>query len=108
MENLENIKNLIKKLPHSESRVPYTYHHDFLRTRLKSDDMCETISFSRSDIATLHNSNEEELYSLSLIQILDELGYESFICLDDNDLSVIKEAINVGKKIKINGYTISW
>lgn len=27
----KQIKSVIKKFPHSEVRVPFTYHHDYLR-----------------------------------------------------------------------------
>ena len=64
---VEDIKYVISLLPHSESRVPYTYHHDYLRMKWNRE-------YSRSEIAELKNWSEVELYSTALVELLNELG----------------------------------
>lgn len=64
--NIDDVKSIILKIPHSESRMPYTYHHDYLRNqKTKFNGM------SRSDIASMHDSNEIELYSVALVYLLN-------------------------------------
>ena len=68
---VEDIKYLFTLLPHSESRVPYTYHHDYLRTKWNRE-------YSRSEIAELKNWTEVELYSTALVELLNEIGVEEW------------------------------
>lgn len=83
---VEAITNLIERLPHSKTRVPFTYHHDYLRTHAVHAGMY------RADIAKLKCWSELELYSGALMQLVTELGTEIFQHLSERDLSTIKEA----------------
>ena len=78
---------VIDKLPHSKSRVPYTYHHDYLRQNSKIHS-----GMSRSDVASLHTADDVELYAIALTQLLDELGSEAIYHINSNDVLICKKA----------------
>ena len=82
--------SVIKKLPHSEGRVPYTYHHDYLRIHVNKFN-----GFSRSDVASNHIENEVELYAVALRQLLDELDFTDTMDLTSEDIVVCKKAIKI-------------
>jgi hypothetical protein len=66
--------SVIKKLPHSEGRVPYTYHHDYLRMNVEKFKRR-----SRSFVASNHNEDDIELYAVALTQLLDGLNFRDTI-----------------------------
>lgn len=78
---------VIDKLPHSKSRVPYTYHHDYLRQNSKVH-----IGMSRSDVASSHTADDVELYAIALTQLLDELGSKAIYHINSNDVLICKKA----------------
>lgn len=78
---------VIDKLPHSKSRVPYTYHHDYLRQNSKVHS-----GMSRSDVASSHTADDVELYVIALTQLLDELGSEAIYHINLNDVLICKKA----------------
>ena len=81
---------VIDKLPHSKSRVPYTYHHDYLRRNT------EIYKFSsRSEIASSHKDSDVELYAVALIQLLDGLGSRAMFHLNSNDIQLCKKALEI-------------
>lgn len=93
IENILDFKKVSRKLSHSEDRFPYTYHHDYLRQKDKFKDM------SRGDIAELRTWTEEELYSTSLIQILNECGViEVLNSLDQDDMDICRKALHITDK----------
>lgn len=65
----ERLKEIANILPCVKSRLPYTYHHDAVRLFIqqKTGEMP-----SRSDIASLH-STDEELYTIAIYQILEDM-----------------------------------
>lgn len=86
--------NVINKLPHSQGRVPFTYHHDYLREH--------SIKFggkSRSDVASQHDSSNTELYAVCLAKIIEDLNFISAENLDSSDFLVCKEAIKISKEV---------
>jgi len=85
---------VIKKLPHSEGRVPYTYHHDYLRMNVKTFNGC-----SRSDVASNHIENEVELYAVALTELLDELKFGDTIDLNSDDIAACKKAMDITKNV---------
>jgi hypothetical protein len=88
----QQILEVIDRLPHSKGRVPFTYHHDYLRTNVKS--FC---NLSRSEVAAEHTSTDLELYAVALVQLLDELGSNAFVHLSATDIYVckkVKEIVN--------------
>ncbi len=85
--NSGHILQVIDKLPHSKTRVPYTYHHDYLRQHSKIHN-----GMSRSDVAGTHTSGDLELYAIALTQILDELGSEAIYHINSEDVYVCKKA----------------
>jgi hypothetical protein len=89
MENFNSahILAVIDKLPHSKSRVPYTYHHDYLRQHSKMHG-----SMSRSEVSSSHTSSDIELYAIALTQLLSELGSEAVYHIGVDDLYVCKKA----------------
>ena len=88
-EFIEKIKTVIKKIPHSECRVPYTYHHDFLRYYVYSD-------YSRADIAGLKNWTEEELWATSLVSLIWGQSFFEMMCqLTLEDITICKHAKKV-------------
>ena len=78
---------VIDKLPHSKSRVPYTYHHDYLRQNSKVHS-----GMSRSDVASSHTADDVELYAIALTQLLDEIGSKVIYHINPNDVLVCKKA----------------
>ena len=78
---------VIDKLPHSKSRVPYTYHHDYLRQHSKVHS-----GMSRSDVASSHTADDVELYAIALTQLLDEIGSKAIYHINSNDVLVCKKA----------------
>lgn len=99
MENLiENIKKIIEKLPHSRTRVPYTYHHDYLRWNSPIHS-----KMSRSEVSENSCNDDEELYSVALCQLLTELGPNVFLYMNGEDVEVCKQAV-LNTQAIINSY----
>lgn len=78
---------VIDKLPHSKSRVPYTYHHDYLRQHSKIHN-----GMSRADVASSHTDDDVELYAIALTQILNEVGADAIYYINSTDLVICKKA----------------
>jgi len=78
---------VIDKLPHSKSRVPYTYHHDYLRYHSTVFE-----NMSRSEVASSHTADDDELYAVALTQLLGELGSDSIYFLYPEDVLICKKA----------------
>lgn len=75
---IESIKNrVIKELTRLElmhSRVPYTYHHDFVRVN------CSKATYmSRSEVAQV-SATEDELYACAFLQAIAGLTDKQKIC----------------------------
>ncbi len=86
--------SVIKKLPHSEGRVPYTYHHDYLRLNVGKFK-----GSSRSEVASNHSENEIELYAVALTQLLDELNFRDTMDLNSDDIVACKKAIEITENV---------
>ena len=86
--------SVIKKLPHSEGRVPYTYHHDYLRMNVEKFVGC-----SRSEVASEHSERDVELYAVALTQLLDELKFRDTMDLNSDDIIACKKAIEITENI---------
>lgn len=84
------LATVISKLPHSEGRVPYTYHHDYLRMNVEKFKGC-----SRSEVASIHEENTDELYAVALVQLLDELNFRDTMDLNSDDIVLCKIAIEI-------------
>ena len=80
--------SVIKKLPHSEGRVPYTYHHDYLRMNVEKFK-----GKSRSEVASNHSENKIELYAVALTKLLDELNFRDTMDLNSEDIVACSVAI---------------
>jgi hypothetical protein len=78
---------VIDKLPHSKSRVPYTYHHDYLRFHSTVFE-----NMSRSEVASSHTADDTELYAVALTQLLIDLGVNSIYLLYPEDVLICKKA----------------
>jgi len=89
--SVDRIKDLIAKLPHSEARVPYTYHHDYLRQHCGFfKDM------SRSEVAsyTENECDKVDLYSCALLKIVEDCGVEKMVlAMDNGDFNLLKACI---------------
>ena len=92
--NKSYFHSVIKKLPHSEGRVPYTYHHDYLRMNV--DKFTDS---SRSEVASNNSENETELYAVALTQLLSELNFKDTINLNNDDIIACKKAIEITDNI---------
>lgn len=90
--------SVIKKLPHSEGRVPYTYHHDYLRMNVEKFK-----GSSRSEVASNHIEDDIELYAVALTQLLDELNFRNTMDLNSDDIIACKKAIEITENV-INRY----
>jgi hypothetical protein len=100
----DRIEALIKRLPHSDSRiphphldgqVPYTYHHDYLQQKVY-------LNASRADIAQKKCWSEEELYATALIYLLDcnsfSIASTFLLSFDNNDLETCRQAYEICQK----------
>lgn len=66
---------ILKELGHVSTRVPYTYHHDYVRVNVPAFE-----SLSRNEIANLTcSSTEEELHAACMCQILSGLSYRDIL-----------------------------
>lgn len=88
------LATVISKLPHSEGRVPYTYHHDYLRMNVEKFKGC-----SRSEVASEHLENKDELYAVTLTQLLDELKFTDTMDLTKYDIDICKKAIEITENV---------
>jgi hypothetical protein len=98
-ENKQNdlctlLATVISKLHHSESRVPYTYHHDYLRMNVDRFKGC-----SRSEVASKHTESKDELYAVALTQLLDELNFRDTMNLSNDDIEICKKAIEITENV---------
>lgn len=69
LTDLEFIKLLISKIPHDEERVPYIYHHDYIRS------VNPLAKISRADVGEYVRKNEVRevmLYAAAYAQIFSE------------------------------------
>lgn len=85
---------VIKKLPHSKDRVPYTYHHDYLRMNVEKFK-----GSSRSEVASNHLEDEVELYAVALTQLLDKLNFRDTMDLNSDDIVACKKAIEITENV---------
>jgi len=81
----DQFEALIKKLPHSDSRVPYTYHHDYLRQKVYANA-------TRANIAQKKCWSEEELYATALVALLDSVEVSALLALNNEDLEICRQA----------------
>lgn len=88
------LATVISKLPHSEGRVPYTYHHDYLRINVDKFK-----GSSRSDVASNHIENKNELYAVALTQLLDQLKFQDTMNLSSDDIEICKKAIEITENV---------
>lgn len=89
------IRSLIDKLPHSQYRMPYTYHHDYIlrhSTNYRGKSRSEIVDDLR-DIIT-----DETLYATALISLLDDIGSKAFDYLTYSDMDVCKKAREIVKE----------
>ena len=88
---VDRIKELIAKLPHSEGRVPYTYHHDYLRKHcgfFKDASRSEVASYTKGECDTV------DLYSCALLAIVEDCGAEkTVLALNNEDFGLLKACI---------------
>jgi hypothetical protein len=92
------IEFVIAKLSHSECRVPYTYHHDYLRQHVYLGE-------SRAGIAHKDNWTEDELWATCLVEICDELKWGTDNVgsnLEVEDLQIISEASEITENYVIH------
>jgi hypothetical protein len=92
--NQEYFNSVIKKLSHSECRVPYTYHHDYLRMNVENFK-----GLSRSEVASNHIEDDVELYAVALTKLLDELSFRDTMDLNNDDIIVCKKAIEITENV---------
>ena len=70
----DKVLSEIAHIPHSTDRVPYTYHHDYVRSEFMSADP----TLSRSRVAQA-DASEDELYACCYLQILSSISYEEAV-----------------------------
>jgi hypothetical protein len=91
MELRELTKNIMLQMGASESRIPYTYHHDLFRK-------CGKFGSSRSDIArNVIHKNEEDLYLIAFVGFIEGLLIEDILLVDDEVLQDIRKLYTLGK-----------
>lgn len=90
----EQIKAVITKLPHIKGRVPYTYHHDWMRTNIKAFYEC-----SRSDIAAMYR-DDYSLYALALCQVIHDVDPYKLVLaeLSNEDRRIIRKCMDFAEE----------
>lgn len=88
------LATVIAKLPHLKGRVPYTYHHDYLRINVEKFN-----GSSRSEVAANHEENIDELYAVALVKLLDELNFRDTMVLNNDDIVLYKKAVEITDNI---------
>lgn len=62
-------EEILSKIQHNENRLPYTYHHDYLRPKLTK---LGTPLLSRGDVAFLtRESSDSERYACALLMVIE-------------------------------------
>lgn len=91
-QNIKRFNGVISKLPHSEERVPYTYHHDYMRQNTRC-----FAGGSRGDVAMVtQNEPSHVLYAVALVQILKaEATLEDLLDLSLEEQLYCKEAMRI-------------
>jgi hypothetical protein len=95
---MNEFHKIIKKLSHSRERVPYTYHHDYLR-----ENVNKFKNSSRAEVAKNHTENENEMYAVALVEILNKLDFIDTLNLTRDDINICEKAVYLTKDI-INRY----
>lgn len=91
----EQVLYLCRFIIHSESRMPYTYHHDYLIMHGSSMG-----GMSRGDIAAIEEFSADELYSIAFLQLLEHRsGADIILSLNPDIINIAKNVVNVGQKI---------
>ena len=89
---IDEYKRLIGLLSHSADRVPYTYHHDYIRNVFPD--------LSRADVASMKNWSEEELYATALTGLLKSTepldAMMAFLPVDDS-VHIIEHAKKIAE-----------
>jgi len=91
---IKDILDVIEELPHSDGRVPYTYHHDHLRQHSKAHK-----DMSRSQVAEMHTEDNLELYAVCLTQILQEVGHEVIYLLDKKEIDICESCKEITQSV---------
>ena len=95
---IETIIKTISKLPHSTEKVPWDYHYDYIRDNNNK-------FLNRREIREMNKENYLELHIASLKQLIDEMGSETFIYIDNySDLHTIKFCIEYCENIILPRY----
>lgn len=89
---IDKIKSVIEKLPHAKTRIPYTYHHDYLRLHCN-----KFLNASREYVANNHVDTETELFAICLVQILDYTNARCAFELNSDDIKICKKCIEITK-----------
>lgn len=90
---INNIKAVIEKLPHSADRVPYTYHHDLLRTEVFNHDM-----MTRAEVADVTRGHSDVWrYAASLTYLLNTLSAKDCFVLDKKDKKICEKAMEISE-----------
>ena len=96
ISTIKQIKSVISKFPHIKDRVPYTYHHDWIREYVPDYYGC-----SREEIAAL-KSDEYELYALALMEIIRGVSHYDLVLLElsNEDRNIIRECMAFADELK--------
>lgn len=91
----EQVLYLCRFILNCESRMPYTYHHDYLREHGKGME-----NMSRGDIAAIEEFDDDELYSIAFLQLLEHRsGADIILSINSDIIDIAKNVVNVGQKI---------
>ena len=87
------LKSVIDKFPVSGERVPYTYHHDYLRNNVD-----KFMGMSRAYVAENHKENQTELYMTTLVYLIEQ-NPDVILYLNDDERGVCKKSLKFMKKL---------
>lgn len=89
-----SVMKVIFKLPHFKTKIPITYHCDFLRLHSPAHE-----GLSRAQLSSNSDSSDLEMHCATLFMLLEDLGVHSYSYLTIEDFEVCKKAIDVAFKL---------
>jgi hypothetical protein len=96
--NIANCINIINKFNVSQERIPYTYHHDYIRTHVENFK-----NESRSYIANYHRETKTEVYIVALTYVVETDTSNTVLSLSKDEQEFVKKCIEKTKVI-VNSY----
>jgi hypothetical protein len=95
--DIQQVKDIINVLPHvGNNRVPYTYHHDYLRAH---SPRFKNASRSEVALATSLTLEDERSWATCLAFIVDEMSARDVFALDSYTAATLEALLDEADKL---------